>query len=242
MSRQLGILGGMGPLATADFLGKITRQTQACCDQEHIASLIYCVPQIPDRSNCILGHGESPYQHMLRGIGALRQMGAGAIAIPCNTAHYWYEDLQRSTDIPILHIVDATMREIQRLYGRSHSVGLMATDGTIKAGIYPRRLLSTGRSINCINLAREEQDALVMTGIRMVKSGDIRAAEELFADAALRLRARGAEVIIMACTEIPPALGSHEFEDLHLVDATACLAQAAIDWHRQTPPIDSMAA
>ena len=88
MGKRLGVLGGMGPLATVDFLQKLIEETPATRDQDHIPLIAYSVPQIPERPAAIAGHGESPLPHMLDGMRTLRNAGATMIAIACNTAHY----------------------------------------------------------------------------------------------------------------------------------------------------------
>ncbi len=116
--RILGVLGGMGPLATVDFLQKLIEETPASRDQDHIPVIAYSVPQIPDRPLAILGKGESPLPHMLEGIHTLKRAGAQAIAIACNTAHYWYDDLVLQGGLPILHIADAACRRGASTTGR----------------------------------------------------------------------------------------------------------------------------
>src|SRR6186713_3023570 len=102
-SRVLGVLGGMGPLATVDFLKKLIEETPASRDQEHVPVIAYSVPQIPDRPSAIIGQGESPLPQMLEGIHTLKRADAKAVAIACNTAHFWYDDLVRQGGLPILH-------------------------------------------------------------------------------------------------------------------------------------------
>src|SRR5688572_3963986 len=103
----LGVLGGMGPLATVDLLQKLIEETPATRDQDHVPFVAYSVPQIPDRPSAILSGAESPLPHMLAGIATLKNAGAGTVAIACNTAHYWYDDLVQQGGLPILHIADA---------------------------------------------------------------------------------------------------------------------------------------
>jgi hypothetical protein len=116
---MIGILGGMGPMATVDFMTKIIEQTPAQCDQDHLPLIVYSVPQIPDRTRSILGEGESPLPHLLRGLSVLRQAGAACIAMPCNTAHYWFDTLQRESGSVMLHIADAACQSVSRQAARS---------------------------------------------------------------------------------------------------------------------------
>ena len=114
MSGTIGVLGGMGPLATVDFMRKVIDLTPARRDQEHLPLIVYSVPQVPGRSACILEGAASPLPAMLRGIRTLAQAGAECIAIPCNTAHHWYDELARESRCPVLHIVDAACAAMER--------------------------------------------------------------------------------------------------------------------------------
>src|SRR5699024_1394419 len=119
----LGVLGGMGPAATADFLDKLAASTPAARDQEHIATLVYSDPTTPDRSDAMVAEGPDPLPALLHGIEFLSNAGVGAIAIPCNSAHFWYDQMQRATDAPILHIVDAVARSEERRVGTECQTG-----------------------------------------------------------------------------------------------------------------------
>ena len=132
MSKILGVLGGMGPLATVDFLQKLIEETPATRDQDHIPVIAYSVPQVPDRPRAIAGTGESPLPHMLAGIRTLKSAGAQAVAIACNTAHYWYDDLVQQGGLPVLHIADAACAVFAGK--KAQRVGLIATQGTAAAG------------------------------------------------------------------------------------------------------------
>ncbi|WP_309139629.1 amino acid racemase [Siccirubricoccus sp. G192] len=113
--RFLGVLGGMGPLASAQFMARLTLLTPAERDQDHIPALLWSDPRVPDRTAARLGGGEDPLPALLRGLRGLEAAGCGAIAIPCNTAHGWFDALQAATGLPILHIVDAAAAELARL-------------------------------------------------------------------------------------------------------------------------------
>ena len=104
---MLGILGGMGPLATADFYAKLIAQTPAARDQDHVPVVIYAVPQVPDRTAALLRGGATPVPALLAGLRTLVAAGAQAIAMPCNTAHAWFDELAAQSPVPLLHIADA---------------------------------------------------------------------------------------------------------------------------------------
>ncbi|HYF17995.1 MAG TPA: amino acid racemase, partial [Ramlibacter sp.] len=112
--RVLGVLGGMGPLAGATFMTRLTLLTPAERDQDHIPAVLWSDPRVPDRTAARLAGGEDPLPWLLRGIAGLEQAGCGAVVIPCNTAHGWYEEMREATMLPILHIVDAAAVELAR--------------------------------------------------------------------------------------------------------------------------------
>lgn len=230
-SPLLGVLGGMGPLAAADFLAKLVAETPASRDQDHIPYIAYGVPQIPDRPPAILGHGESPLPHMLRGIAMLKQAGAQAVAIACNTAHYWYDDLLREGGLPILHIADAVCDLLAERDITSGSIGLIATDGTLKAGFFQSRF--SARGLGCITSSREDQAQLVLPAIACVKANDLPRAHGLAVDAVTRLLDSGAQAVVLACTETPVAIDyAYNPVNARCIDATRALARACVVWHR----------
>lgn len=229
MNALLGVLGGMGPLAAADFFRKLIYLTPAGRDQEHIPVVMYSVPQIPDRMAAIAGGGESPLPAMLAGVRALKAAGALRIAIACNTAHYWAEALEREGGVPVLHIADAACDALARRVPRGATLGLMGTRGTLAAGFYQRRLAARGYA--CITNTGEEIERLVHPAIAAVKRNGIDEAAGLARTAVERLRAAGAAAVILGCTEIPLAV-DHGGPDLaaQCVDATHALAGACVAW------------
>ena len=232
----LGVLGGMGPLAAADFLAKLVAETPATRDQDHIPYVAWGVPQIPDRPAAILRHGESPLPQMLRGIAALKQAGATAIAIACNTAHYWHDDLVREGGLPILHIADAACAALAGRGIHDGSVGLIATGGTLAAGFFQQRL--EARGLDCIVSTRADQDRLVLPAIAAVKANDLRRAHALAVQAVANLITAGAQAVVLACTETPLAI-DHAASPVaaHCVDATRALARACVAWYRGANPL-----
>ncbi|NED97152.1 aspartate/glutamate racemase family protein [Phytoactinopolyspora alkaliphila] len=204
MSPLLGVLGGMGPAATADFLAKLAAHTPAQRDQDHLATIVYSDPTTPDRSDAILAGGENPLPAMFRGIAFLDEAGCDLIAIPCNTAHHWYDDLASATTVPVVHIVDAVAAQVEREAPEAKTLGLMATDGTVRAGIYDKVLAPSGR--NVIDLTELGPDNPVMAGIRAVKAGALDGARDILTNAMRELVARGAEGIVYGCTDVSAVL------------------------------------
>ncbi|MFN7085393.1 MAG: aspartate/glutamate racemase family protein [Burkholderiales bacterium] len=233
MSTLLGVLGGMGPLATVDFLGKLIAETPARCDAEHIPVVVYSVPQIPDRPRAILENGKSPLPAMLEGIRTLKQAGATCVAIPCNTAHYWYDELVREGGLPIPHIADAACSRLVTSGISAATVGLIATKGTIAAGFFQERLAARG--YRCLTNTAQDLDTLVLPAIECVKRNDLDEAHRLATNAAQRLQREGAQAIILACTEIPLAIERQPAAiAAPCIDATRALAQACVAWWRST--------
>ena len=229
MAPLLGVLGGMGPAATNSFLNALVERTPARCDQEHLATIVYSDPATPDRSDAILVGGQSPLPRMLRGVEFLDRSGCDLIAIPCNTAHRWYEDLAGASSTPILHIVDAVRAQVERDAPRVSAVGLMATEGTVHADIYQQPLAAAG--LDVLELNDLGADNPVMSGIRAVKAGEIDHARACFTKAAQLLVHRGAQGLIFGCTDIVAALDVPDsgVSSVPVWDSAEALAVACLD-------------
>lgn len=223
----------MGPLATADFMRKVVESTSAGCDQEHMPMIVHNVPQIPDRSTAIVGGGPSPLAALARGLGKLESAGCSCIVIPCNTAHHWYEDLRRLSNVPILHIADAACASlIARGLKPGAAVTVLATEGTLVSGFYEACLSRHGFNYRPVSV---EQDAeLIHMGIRLVKSGRTEIARPLFESVLQTARQSGIEAVVLGCTEIALALeSSAPCAELLVVDSSKALAEACVHWWQQ---------
>ena len=220
---SLGVLGGMGPAATADFLRRLAAVTPAERDQDHIPVVVYSDPTTPDRSDAMERGGEDPLPKLLAGIRFLDAAGVAAIAIPCNSAHLWYEQMQAATSVPILHIADAVIQGLQASLPGVGTVVLLGTEGTLRSGLYQDRLEAAGYA-TVTPSGRTELDEL-MSGIRAVKAGDIDRGREVLLVLAHRLLGRGGQAVVVACTDISVAFASDvEIESRPLVDANTELA------------------
>ncbi len=225
----LGVLGGMGPLATVDFLRKLVQLTPARTDQEHIPLIVRFCPEVPDRVQALIGNGPSPEAALVAAALALQDAGATGLAMPCNTAYAWFEPIASALRIPLLHIVDAALAAARAAApDPSAPVGILATAGTFRSGIYRQR---GGSHLCWIEPTDVEMTTLVTPGIHAVKANRHGEAARLLTDAASALRQRGAEVIVMACTEVPLALADVDL-GVPLVDSTAALAEACVAWAR----------
>ena len=133
----LGIIGGVGPLATACLMEAIVEKTPARTDQENLPMIVFNDPQIPDRTAYILDHTKpNPQPEMVKVARWLEDAGADYLAIACNTAHYFYEGIDDAVDIPVLNIMEETARRIAEKVGEGATVGLLATDGTVESGVF----------------------------------------------------------------------------------------------------------
>ncbi len=225
MKKTIGLLGGMGPLATADLLIKITTMTKADSDNEHIRVYIDCDCAIPDRTGAILHGGPDPVPEMTSALRNLEKCGADCIIMACNTAHYFLPRLQALTDTPILDMIAITAERCAALYP-GKTAALLGTTGTLQTGLYNAALEKAG--IPYFLPEPEEQDWLMHLIYGVIKaSRPIRPEMEPWHALLSSLRERGAEYFILACTELPIAA-----EALHhpgpFVDPTLELAKAAI--------------
>lgn len=227
-ARMLGVLGGMGPLAGATFMQRLTLLTPADRDQDHIPSILWSDPRVPDRTAARLSGGEDPLPWLLRGIAGLEAAGCGAIAIPCNTAHGWFEGMQAATRLPILHIVEAAADELLRLGIPAGPIGLMATKGTLAMRLYQDRL--EGRGYDCLLPTEAEMDRVVMPAIELVKANKVAESYAPLAETARRLIERGARAVVLGCTEIPLGIAAGPALPFPVADTIDALARAAIAW------------
>ncbi|HWT10008.1 MAG TPA: amino acid racemase [Roseomonas sp.] len=227
-ARMLGVLGGMGPLAGATFMQRLTLLTPADRDQDHIPSILWSDPRVPDRTAARLSGGEDPLPWLLRGIAGLEAAGCGAIAIPCNTAHGWFEGMQAATRLPILHIVHAAADELLRLRVPPGAVGLLATSGTLAMRLYQDRLAARG--YDCLVPTEEEMSRIVMPAIDLVKANRIAESYAPLAEMARRLIERGARAVVLGCTEIPLGIAAGPALPFPVADTIDALARAAIAW------------
>ncbi|XTZ37976.1 aspartate/glutamate racemase family protein [Salmonella enterica] len=202
----LGVLGGMGPLATLDFQHKLLQATPADSDQQQLPTVVWNVPQVADRQKALAGLGPSPLPQLLHGIEKLNQAGASHIVIPCNTAHHWFGELSRASSAPLLHIVDATIDSLLSQSLRPQRVGLIATQGTIEAGWFQHGLAE--HHIDVLLPSAEELAQWFVPGCYAVKRGSLHEGGELLSLLARALLARGAQQLVLACTEVPVALHS----------------------------------
>jgi aspartate racemase len=219
----IGIIGGMGPAATADLFTKITRATAADGDRDHLRVLVDSNPAIPDRTDAILSGGEDPGPALIETARALETAGAKIIVIPCNTAHWYLESIRNSISVSVLDMIGETASLLAATSGIA-VIGLLATSGTLATGLYARALNRVG--LACIEPAVAQQDRL-MWAIKLVKAGREDQARALALEVAEQLIGRGAQVIVLGCTELPLIVTAQDLA-VSVVDPTTVLARAAV--------------
>jgi aspartate racemase len=229
--KVIGLLGGMGPEATLNCFGKIIQNTPADQDQQHLRVIIDSNPKVPDRTPAIIGDGESPVPVIIKGCQALERAGADFIIIPCVSAHFFLNEIQPQSPLPILSIIDATAETIVKDYPDINVVGMMAATGTVKGEKFQTRLAEDG--ITTV-VPDERNQSKIMAAIYDIKNtqskrsrADITTALIAAAEGLISKKPGGAQGIIAGCTEIPLAMHQKHLS-VPYFDALTILARAAI--------------
>lgn len=221
--RTIGIIGGMGPAATADLFAKLIAATDAQRDQDHLRILVDNNPRIPNRNDAIAGRGPSPGPQLTAGARGLEQAGADVLIIACNTAHAFQSEIEAAVSIPLLSMIDATVDAAMDKGGERF--GVLAADGCRRARLYDRAFEARGvKALLLDNAAQAE----FMDLIFRVKAGDTGAdVRRRMAALALSLNARGAQAIVAACTEVPLVL-SPDTLAIPVINSTDALVSRVI--------------
>ena len=222
-SPLLGILGGLGPMSSVYFYEMLTEHTEAECDQDHLNIIISSHASTPDRTAYILGKSdENPLDVMIDDVKRLKEYGADVIAIPCNTAHYFYNELKKEVDIPILNIIEETVDVAYR--SGIECIGVLATEGTIKTGSYQKVCAEHG--IRCEVPSEEEQAWLMDIIYGDIKKGK-RADMEKFSVICRSLEDKGCQRLVLGCTELSLIKRNEGLGDIFL-DSLEALAHRTI--------------
>lgn len=220
----LGVIGGLGPMATAFFMQMVTEMTDAAADQEHIEMLIYSCPKIPDRTGYILGESrENPAPKMIEIGRLLAEQKAEVIAVPCITAHYFYRELALAIPVPLINTIEEIRDYLIKRGVRS--AGLMATTGTVRSGLFQKAFEDSGCAL-VLPEEKEQEDVmyLIYQNIKASKPVDL----NRFFGVSRELRAKGAEVIILGCTELSVIRRDFDIGAGYL-DAMQLLAKCAVE-------------
>jgi aspartate racemase len=230
--RVLGVLGGMGPLASAHFMLRLTLLTPAERDQDHVPAVLWSDPRIPSRTQPTFAPGDDPLPWLLRGIAGLRRAGCGAIAIPCNTAHRWHAEMLAEAGCPVLHIVDTAAADLHREGIAPGVIGVVGTAATLAMRLYQDRLGRLGW--DCLVPSEAEMQSLVAPAIAAVKVNRLAEAYAPLAEVVRGFAARGAQAVVLGCTEIPLGIQAGPWQTLGvtLIDTIDSLARASIAWAR----------
>ena len=218
----VGVLGGMGPLATVDFMHRVIRLTRARCDQEHLPMIVANLTRTPDRSRAIIDGGTDPLPALLDGVALLNRCSVDVIAIPCNSAHHWYAPLRECSAAPVLHIVDASVAAVPAGVRR---VAVLATGGTLVSGFYQAALRARGFEPVMPAVAAQRDIAACIVA---VKAGKIDASVRRLSRALATLARRDVGVAVMGCTDIPIAARALRDASFVLIDSTQELARATV--------------
>ena len=231
---KLGVVGGVGPAATVDFLDKIVRNTPARRDQDHVKLLVEQNPQIPDRTENLIGGGADPTVSLYATCKRLEEGGADIIAIPCNTAHAFVERIQPYLRVPIVNMLTETVRYVREHYPAQRKIGVLATSGTMASGVYEKALEAQGLQQIAPEPALQSRVMQAIYGKQGVKAGfTAGACQDDIAAAVEGLIDEGVEVIVLGCTELPLLLPHAEFVGsggarVTLIDPTDVLARRCI--------------
>ena len=219
----LGILGGLGPAATVYFYDMLTSMTRASCDQDHLDIVISSRASTPDRTAYILGASdENPAELMVEDAKKLVTFGADVIAIPCNTAHYFYDEVAQSVEVPVLNIIEQTCYAVKIAGGSC--IGILATEGTVMAQAY--HMMAHKMGLECVAPTREGQkiiNSIIYDRIKQGKSVDV----DSFMSVAEELFSFGADKIVLGCTELSLLCREYNFDD-RFVDSLKSLAVAVL--------------
>ncbi len=222
--KKLGVIDGLGPMATAFFMQMVIEMTDAETDQDHIEMLIYSKPSTPDRTKFILGESDKNPAPVLKEVGqTLVECGADVIAIPCVTANYFLDELETAISVPIIDIVKETAH-----YLKVHGVktaGIMATDGTIQSGLFQKELTREGvRAVVPDEEGQRDVMHLIYENVKATKPIEM----DCFARASQSLREAGAEVIVLGCTELS-MIRRDEQVGADYLDAMQVLAKCSVE-------------
>lgn len=221
--RVLGVLGGMGPAASADFMRIMAVKAPATIDQEHPTIILYSLPSTPDRTAYILGKGPDPEPNLIKGLQTLSGWGADILAVTCNTAHYYINHFRGTLDKPVVHIVEETVRASRER--SAEGAWLCATLGTMKTGIYQDQAKKEGYSFF---IPSEDLQPAIHEVTDLVKAGKYEESGKLLRKICKKLWKQNKVPIVAACTEIPIAYQYTGLPEEMCVSSLDALAEGCI--------------
>ncbi|MCL2672808.1 MAG: amino acid racemase [Alphaproteobacteria bacterium] len=223
--KKLGVLGGMGPAATAEFMRLLSRDAPAKCDQDHPRVIVLSDPSIPDRTQAILGLGQDPAPQLRSGLESLAQWGADALAVPCNTAHLFIDRFRGELTKPLIHIVEATVQAAAA--ASPDGAWLLSTSGTARSGLYTEYALKAGYRF--LSPPADMQE-IIQQCVTQVKSGQTAEAGAVLRKVAEELWNTDNRLITTACTELPLAYAASGLPPEKEVSSLQALCDACIEF------------
>ena len=226
---MIGILGGMGTQAGLDFCSKLAKLNRGKADQKYPLFVLYNKSNIPDRKQNLKKYNKV-LKSLIEGCRFLQKSKCKFISIPCNTAHYWYKDLKKNIKIPILNMPEIVYSNAKNNLKRNSKIGLLATEATIKTGIYSHYF---NKKFLLISPNTSLQQRSVNKSIKLVKMGKTKEAERAIKPAVNYLLKKKCKKIILGCTELPIAIFAYKsFKKAKLskifMDPNLILAEASM--------------
>ena len=220
----IGVVGGMGPAATGQFLVELAAALPAEHDQEHPRVLVLSDTKVPDRTRCIAAGDDTPSVMLRADLLRAAELGASVLAVPCNTAHHFIDAFTAELPVPLVHIVDATLTAA--IAASPDGAWLTATTGTVDTGLYQRAAAERGYRLE---LPSEPERVEMMRIIGQVKAGRLHEAGEAYRQLAGHLRSRHELPLMTACTELPLAFGASGLDPGIQVSSLTALAHATLE-------------
>jgi aspartate racemase len=224
--KTIGIIGGMGPLATVHLYERIVLRTKALRDQDHIRVLIDSNTNIPDRTKAIISDGEDPTVELIKSAKVLENGGADFLIMPCNTAHYFINTIQEAVNIPFINMVEETVKYTEKKFGKDTVVGILATDGTIKSKIYENYYANLG--IKTVVPDKTQTDVMKFI-YDVIKKGNYNEGTSLMFSAVEELKEMGATSFLLGCTELSSAQYLYKFEG-NFINPIEVLTERSIEF------------
>lgn len=224
--KTLGILGGMGPLPTIKLFDMIVAMTDAHNDRDHVHIIIDNNTKIPDRTAFLLDNTkENPIHCLIESAKRLERAGAHIVVMPCNTAHYYYEDIKNSINIPLLNMIEETAIWIKEKHPVIREIGLLATDGTIRAGIYDKIFSKYG--IKIVKPSEDKQKYIYELIYNMKENKEQRSLDGIYS-AMDEIKSKGVNIFIAGCTEVSVALDAYKIKG-DFIDPMEIIARKSIE-------------
>lgn len=231
---KVGMIGGLGPAATVDLYDKIVKATPAKNDQEHFKLVVEQNPQIPDRTKCLLEGGDDPTLAMYNCAKRLEADDCDCIIVPCNTAHAFVALIEPHVGIPFVNMQRVTMQEIQEKFGDKAVIGLMATTGTVRSGLYGEKAKAMGMPMFVPDDAHQQRVMAAIYGPQGAKAGFTEGVchDDLCSAAEYLVKTHGCNVLILGCTELPLILDEGfttiAGKEVFIIDPTSALARRVV--------------